>query len=147
MDEHLDDESPFEVVFDHLHARGRGDVEAVAARLHPGVVQQGVEPELVCHGRDMVLKRISTNMARTHGGMEWLELLERNGRVVAGFGGARFAGNPLLTDRRLFIVFTVRAGLIERMDHFRSREEAVAAADAAVAAPSKAGADGGPGRW
>lgn len=130
MDEHQADESPFEIVFDHLHARGRGDVAAVASRLHPDIVQQGVEPHLVCRGRDMVLQRISTNMARSHGGIEWLELLERNGRVLAGFAGPRFAGNPLLRDGRVFIVFTVRDGLIARIDDYRTRQEAVRAIDA-----------------
>lgn len=130
MDEQHAEESPFDVVFDHLHARGRGDVDAVAARLAPDIVQQGVEPDLVCRGRDMVLQRISTNMQRTHGGIEWLELVERNGRVIAGFAGPRFEGNPLLPEGRLFIVFTVHGGTITRMDDFRTRDEAMRAADA-----------------
>lgn len=69
-------------------------------------------------------------MARTHGGIEWLELIERNGRVVAGFAGPRFAADPVLTDGRVFIVFTVRDGLITRMDHHRTRAEALEAVDA-----------------
>lgn len=127
--DHSDAESPLEVVFEHFHARGRGDIDGVAATLHPDVVQQGVEPELVCQGRDPVLQRMRANMKRMHGGVEWLELLERNDRVVAGLAGSRFAGNPLLPDGRLFIVFTVRDGVITRTDDFRTREEAVRAAE------------------
>lgn len=44
MEERHVPESPFEVVFDHLHARGAGDADAVAARLHPDIVQQGSSP-------------------------------------------------------------------------------------------------------
>lgn len=127
-DEHSHEEA-FEVVFDHLHARGRGDVEAVAARLHPDVVQSGVDRDLVCRGRDTVLERIGTNMARSHGGIDRLELLERNGAVIAGFGGPRFAANALLPDASVYIVFRIRDGLIIRMDHYRTRQEALQATD------------------
>jgi ketosteroid isomerase-like protein len=128
MAEHGDAETPFEVVFDHLHARGRGDMGAVAERLHPDIVQQGVEPHLVCNGREQVLQQIRMNSAGAHGGIDWVELIAAADRVVAGFAGARFAGNPLLPHAAVFIVFTVRDGLITRMDDYRTRQEAIDAA-------------------
>lgn len=125
-----DDESPLEIIFDHLHARGRGDAAAIAARLHPDVVQQGVEPELVCRGRDVVLERMRNNMGRAHGGIDWLELIQRDDGVVAGLAGSRFADDPMLPDSQLFIVFTVREGMITRIEHFRTRGDALGAAEA-----------------
>lgn len=124
---HEAEESPLEVVFDHIHARGRGDADAIEARMHPEVVHQGIDPDWICDGRGPVMERMRRVIQQRHGGVDWLELTERRDRVIAGFGGPRFADDPNFPEPRRFIVFTVRDGLITRMEDYRTREDAFAA--------------------
>ena len=51
-------DASMETVFDHFHARRRHDIDAIEAGLDPGVVHQGVMPELVCNGREAVVERV-----------------------------------------------------------------------------------------
>jgi hypothetical protein len=126
-------ESELEAVFDHMYARRRRDIDAVAGGLHPDVVHQGVEPELVCTGRKEVLALVRRSFTRDASGVESIEMVDAGGRVVVGLTGSRFRENPVLTGA-LFMVFTVRAGKITRIDDYRTRDEALRAA----AAPSSA---------
>ena len=116
-----------ETVFDHFHARRRGDMEAVAAGLDPGVIHQGVLPSLVCNGRDAVLKRVEASSAGGDRGIERLELHAAGDSVVVGVAGPRFREIPFL-DGEIFMVFTTQDGLILRIDDYRTREEAFRAA-------------------
>jgi len=120
-----------QIVFDHLHDRGSGDMEAIAAQLHPDVVHQGVSDELVCRGREEVLERIRRSSGGD-AGIDHLELVDAGDRVIVGLAGPRFLEVPWLQGQ-LFIVFTIRDGLIVRMDDHRTRSEAFTAAGAAVA--------------
>ena len=71
-----------EIVFaDWLDAQRRGDVEAMAARLAPGVVHQGVRDELVCRNRDQVLANVRGRGGRVPP-VEALELLAAGDYVV-----------------------------------------------------------------
>ncbi|MGH7722921.1 MAG: nuclear transport factor 2 family protein [Candidatus Dormibacteria bacterium] len=127
-------ETALETVFDHLHARRRRDIAAVASGLDPHVVHQGVEPELVCHGREQVLERVRHSFGpRDDSGIDWLELVAAGDRVVVGLSGARFRENPLL-DGHLFMVYTVRDGTITRMDDCRTRDQALRIAGAPATA-------------
>ena len=126
-------EAELELVFDHLHARRRHDIEAVAAGLDPGVVHQGVELQLVCNGRDEVLENVRYSFARDDAGLESLELVDAGDRIVVGLTGPRFRENPFLTGQ-LFIVYTVRDGKITRMDDYRTRDEAFHASGATAPA-------------
>ena len=126
-------EAELEAVFDHFHARRRRDIDAVAAGLDPQVVHQGVEPELVCNGRDEVLELVRHSFARGDSGIRSIEMIDAGERVVVGLSGRRFRENPFLTGQ-LFIVFTLREGRILRMDDYRSREEALCAAGATTPA-------------
>jgi hypothetical protein len=119
-------DAALEVVFDHLYARRTRDLDALAAGLDPDVVHQGVLPSLVCHGRDAVMERVSSSLNGADSGIERLELIAAGDRAIAGIAGPRFREIPFL-DGEIFIVFTVRNGLIARMDDHRTREDALKA--------------------
>jgi hypothetical protein len=123
-----------EVVFDHLSALRRRDIDAVAALLDPAVVHHGYSEELVCNGREAVLHNVSNGMRRKHLGIEHLELVDAGDRVIVGLAGPNFAGRPGVGDQQqVFIVFTVRDGKIIRMDDYLTRGEALGAAGIAEA--------------
>ena len=110
-------------VFDHFHARRRQDLGAIAAGLDPDVVHQGVRPELVCSGRPAVLERIGASLDSGETGVERIELHAAGESVIVGIAGPRFREIPFL-DGEIFMVFTLRDGLILRIDDYRTREEA-----------------------
>lgn len=112
-----------ETVFDHFHARRRGDMDALASGLDPDVVHQGVFPTLVCNGRDAVLERVQSSSAGGDRGIERLELHAAGDSVVVGVAGPRFREIPFL-DGEIFMVFTTHDGRIMRIDDYRTREEA-----------------------
>ena len=119
-----------EVVLDHVHARRRGDREAVAATLDPAVVHQGVRPGLVCRNRDQVLGMVERNMQAMRSGVDRLEILDAGpDQAILGVAGARFreVEDPS-PDGEVFILMTVRGGRITHMRDFRSRDDAMAAA-------------------
>jgi len=119
-------------VFDHFHARRRQDLDAIAAGLDPDVVHQGVRPELVCDGRPAVLERIGASLGGGETGIERLELHAAGESVIVGIAGPRFREIPFL-DGEIFMVFTLRDGLILRIDDYRTREEASRAVGAMLA--------------
>jgi hypothetical protein len=112
-----------ETVFDHFHARRRGDIDAIAAGLDADVVHQGVRLELVCNGRTAVLERMRQSLAGGESGIERLELHSAGESVVVGIAGPRFREIPFL-DGEIFMVFTTRSGRILRIDDYRTRAEA-----------------------
>ena len=112
-----------ETVFDHFHARRRGDIDAVAAGLDADVVHQGVHSELLCTGRKAVLQRVRQSLAGGETGIERLELHSAGDNVVVGIAGPRFREVPFLNGE-IFMVFTTRDGRILRIDDYRTREEA-----------------------
>lgn len=116
-------------VFDHFHARRRQDLDAIAAGLDADVVHQGVLPEFVCHGRPAVLERIGASLDSGEPGIEGLELHAAGESVIVGIAGPRFREIPFL-DGEIFMVFTMRDGLILRIDDYRTREEAFRAVGA-----------------
>lgn len=119
-------DAALEVVFDHLYARRMRDLDALARGLDPEVVHQGVVPSLVCHGREAVMERVSSSLDGADWGIERLELIAADDRAIVGIAGPRFREIPFL-DGEIFIVFTVRDGLIARMDDYRTRRDALKA--------------------
>jgi SnoaL-like domain len=117
-------DAALEVVFDHLYARRMRDLDALAKGLDPEVVHQGVLPSLVCHGREAVMERVGSSLDGGGSGIERLELIAAGDRAVVGIAGPRFREIPFL-DGEIFIVFTVREGLIARMDDYRTRQDAL----------------------
>jgi RimJ/RimL family protein N-acetyltransferase len=126
-------DAALETVFDHFYARRQRDLEALSAGLDPDVVHQGVMPELVCNGRDEVLANVHSSFDRDDFGVERLELNAAGECVIVGIVGPRFREIPFL-DGEIFIVFTVRDGLIVRMDDYRTREDAFSAVEASAPA-------------
>jgi hypothetical protein len=126
-------DAALETVFDHFYARRNRDLEALTAGLDPGVVHQGVMPELVCNGRDEVLANVRSSFDQSDFGIERLELNAAGDRVIVGIAGPRFREIPFL-DGEIFIVFTIRDRLIVRMDDFRTRADAFRAVGAGAPA-------------
>jgi hypothetical protein len=124
-------DATLQVVFDHLHARRMRDAGAIEASLDPGVVHQGVIPSLVCNGRDAVMERMHSRIEDIGTGIERLELIAAGERVIVGVAGPRFDEVPFL-DGEIFMLFTMRDGRIVRIDDYRSREEAIRAAEVPV---------------
>ncbi len=123
-----------EVVFDHLSALRRRDIDAVASLVDAAVVHQGFSEELICDGRDAVLANVRNGMRREHLGIEHLELVDAGDQVVVGFAGPGFRARPGVGEReQVFIVFTIRDGLIVRMDDYLTRDEALRAVGVATA--------------
>jgi ketosteroid isomerase-like protein len=120
-------EMAMETVFDHFHARRRGDIEAVAAGLDADVVHQGVRSDMVCTGRNAVVQGIQQSLGGGETGIERLELHAAGERVVVRIAGPRFREVPFL-DGEIFMVFTTQGGRILRIDDYRTREEAFGAA-------------------
>jgi ketosteroid isomerase-like protein len=128
-------DAAMEIVFDHFHARRRGDLDAISAGLDPDVVHQGVHSDLVCNGRDAVMDRIRASLGNGDSGIDRLELHAAGESVVAGIAGPRFREIPFL-DGEIFMVFTLRDGRILRIDDFRTRAEAFRAVEVASPKPA-----------
>jgi ketosteroid isomerase-like protein len=132
-----DTASNIEIIFaDWLDAMRRGDVETMAARLAPDVVHQGIRDEWICRGRDEVLHMVRGRAGRVPP-VEALELVAAGDRVVMSVRG-RGIGPPLDDESgeprgQAVIVFTLRDGLIVRMDDYAQRADALAAAGVGVA--------------
>jgi ketosteroid isomerase-like protein len=118
-----------EIVFaDWLDAHRRGDIDALAARLDPDAVHQGVRPELVCRGADAILVQARGRMGHRPR-VTQLALMARGDRVLLGIAGPDLRGpdGTRPPDRMGYVVFTLRDGRIVRMDDFEGRDEAIAA--------------------
>jgi ketosteroid isomerase-like protein len=121
-------DAAMQIVFDHLYARRRGDLDALTAGLDPGVVHQGVVPSLVCTGRDAVVERMQSSLEQVETGIDRLELIAAGESVIVGVAGPRFDEIPFLNGE-IFMLFTLRDGRIVRIDDYRSRDDAIRAAE------------------
>ena len=129
-------QSNIEIVFsDWLDALRRGDIEALAARLAPGVTHRGVRPDLICPDRDAVIENARAR-SRQLPDVEAIELVAAGDQVVLSVRAAT-VGMPLEQDadpevRRgvAAIVFTFQDGLITAIQDHPSRAEALRAAGA-----------------
>jgi ketosteroid isomerase-like protein len=125
--------SNIEIIWsDWLDAMRRGDLDALAARLAPEVTHRGVRADLVCPDRESVLAN-----ARARAGqlpdVGAVELVAAGDHVVLCVR-APTVGMPLEDGAPMrgqaSIVFTLRDGLITRMQDYLSRRDALAAAGA-----------------
>jgi ketosteroid isomerase-like protein len=127
-------ESNIEIVFDGwLDARRRGDLQAMAARLAPDVVHQGIRPELVCRNRDEVLARVRRGRGRLPV-PDAIELVAAGDNVVLSVRGPGIgvpADEGSAEPRgEATIVFTLEGGKIVRMQDYLHRSDALQAVGA-----------------
>ena len=124
-------DAAMETVFSHFDARRRNDLDAFADGLAPDVVHQGVHSELVCNGRKEVVERFRSLGDTGTSGVDRLELIAAGDQVIVGIGGPRFRDVPFLNGE-VYMVFTVRDRRIQRIDDYRTRDEATRAVRTAV---------------
>ena len=115
-----------------VEAIRRRDLEAVAAGLAPDVVWQGVAPHLRCPDREAVLGNLRQAFEDLPA-VEAIELVATEEQVMFGVrspGLVEIAGEPLYGG--VYDVFTIKGGLVVRIDEFKTREEAMHALAAGV---------------
>jgi ketosteroid isomerase-like protein len=119
------------VMIDFFGALRGGDFDAAASLFDPDVTWQGLRDEWVCHGREEVLETFRTGLEQRRE-IDALEFTRGGEQVVLGARGpsmTEVGGEPL--GGQIFNVFTLRDGRIVRIDDYRSRAEALAAAGVA----------------
>jgi hypothetical protein len=115
-------------MIDFLGALRRGNFDAAAGLLDPGVVWQGLREEWACRGRDEVIDTFRWGLYE-HRDVDALEFLRSGDRVVMGARGptlVEVGDEPL--EGQIFNVFTVVEGRIVRIEDYRRRAEALSAA-------------------
>jgi ketosteroid isomerase-like protein len=117
------------VMIDFFGALRRGDFEAAAALLEPDVSWQGLREEWVCHGREEVVDTFRWALEQRRE-IDALEFTRGRDQVVLGARGSNVGPmeEPL---GQIFNVFTLCDGRIVRIDDYRGRREALAAAGVA----------------
>ncbi|MGH6914043.1 MAG: nuclear transport factor 2 family protein [Geminicoccales bacterium] len=119
------------VMIDFFGALRRGDFDAAAALLGPDVSWQGLREDWACHGHEEVIETFRWGLEQRHE-IDALEFTRGSEQVVMGARGpsiSEVAGEPL--EGQIFNVFTLREGQIVRIDDYRHRGEAFAAAGVA----------------
>jgi hypothetical protein len=118
------------ILADWLDALRRHDLEAVERRMAPEVFWQGIREDLVCEDRDQAMEMLREHEREEHG-VEALELVATEEKVMLGVRSTQLrevGGVPL--GGQIFQVFTLRDGVIVRVDEYERRGEALAAAGA-----------------
>jgi ketosteroid isomerase-like protein len=118
-----------ELLWGWFDALRRRDTEAMAARLHPDVVWQGVTQDLVCHGPDEVIAAFLNGYdANQH--IDSLELFGTDRNIVLGVRGSGLGdiADGVIGDE-IYNVFTIEDGRITRIEDYLERDDALRAAD------------------
>jgi hypothetical protein len=108
----------------------RNDLDAVERRMAPDVFWQGIREDFVCRDREEAMELLREQQREEHG-VEALELVGTEEKVMLGVRSTQLqevGGVPL--GGQIFQVFTVRDGIIVRVDEYERRGEALAAAGA-----------------
>jgi len=108
----------------------RHDLDAVKRRMAPDVFWQGIREDFVCEDREEAMELLREQQREEHG-VEALELVGTEEKVMLGVRSTQLqevGGVPL--GGQIFQVFTVRDGIIVRVDEYERRGEALAAAGA-----------------
>ena len=112
------------------HENFRGQHRDHPRRLAPDFYWQGIREHLVCEDRDQALAMLREQQREEHG-VEALELVATEEKVMLGVRSTQLqevGGVPL--GGQIFQVFTLRDGVIVRVDEYERRSEALAAAGA-----------------
>ena len=118
------------ILADWLDALGRHDLDAIEQRMAPEVFWQGIREDFVCVGREEAMTLLRQQQREEYG-VEALELVATEEKVVLGVRSTQLrevGGVPL--GGQIFQVFTLRDGVIVRVDECELRAEALAAAGA-----------------
>ena len=118
------------ILADWLDALRRHDLDAIEQRMAPEVFWQGIREDFVCENRDEAMELLREQQREEHG-VEALELVATEEKVVLGGRSTQLrevGGVPL--GGQIFQVFTLRKGIIVRVDEYERRGEALAAAGA-----------------
>jgi ketosteroid isomerase-like protein len=118
------------ILSDWLDALRRHDLDAIEQRMAPEVFWQGIREDLVCEDREEAMEMLREQQREEHG-VEALELVATEEKVVLGVRSTQLqevGGVPL--GGQIFQVFTLREGVIVRVDEYERRGEALAAAGA-----------------
>ena len=116
------------VMIDFLGAIRRGDFEAAAWLLDPDVSWQGLREEWLCHGREEVIETFRWGLEQRRE-IDALEFIRAGDQIVLGARGPSIDAvedKPL--EGQILNVFILREGGIVRIDDYRFRKEALAAA-------------------
>ena len=110
---------------DALRRRDRGSAEELLA---PDVHTHGIRPEQICGSREEALE-VFFGVREQDLGIDRLDITSAGDRVVLGFRGEGVEEDydDALTGQ-LFNVFSVRDGRIVRIEDYRRRADALAAA-------------------
>jgi hypothetical protein len=126
------------ILFGWIDALRRSDPERIAPHLADDMVWQGLRSDLVCPNRDAVLDNIRSGgqHRRRVSGVEVAAVDDEHVLLAVRLPGVtELYGEPI--GGELFSVFTLRGGVIVRIDEFKTRDEALDAVDA-VTAPDEA---------
>jgi hypothetical protein len=118
------------ILSDWLEALRRHDLHAMERRMAPDVFWQGIREDFVCADRSEAMNMMREQQREEHG-VEALELDATEEKVVLGVRSTQLqevGGVPL--GGQIFQVFSLRDGIIVRVDEYERRGEALAAADA-----------------
>jgi ketosteroid isomerase-like protein len=121
------------VMIDFFGALRGGDFDAAAALLDEGVTWQGLREEWVCRGREEVIETFRWGVEQRRE-VDALEFTRAGERLIVGARGPgirEVEGEPL--GGQIFNIWTLRDGRIQRIDDYRRRGEALAAAGVAEA--------------
>ena len=119
-------ETNIEIIWaDWVDAIRRGDIERLAKRITPTTVHRGVRPELICRdGAEVVENARSASEQLPH--VEAIELIAAGDHVVLGIRAPDIG--PEGEQGQVFIVFTLRDGLIVEIQDYVARHDALTAA-------------------
>ena len=116
-----------EFIWGWFDALRRRDTESMAAALDPGVVWQGVRPDLVCHGPAEVIAAFVTAYDANQE-IDSLELLGGDRHIVLGARAPELAVADVDTGGEIYNVFTIEDTTITRIEDYLQREQALRAA-------------------
>jgi hypothetical protein len=117
-----------ELMIGWLDALRRRDLVALAERMAPDVRWQGVRDDLVCRNRDEAIDALQ-ELRTEDFEIDAVEMTAGVGTAVLGMRGAglyELAGEPL--PGQIFTVFTIRDGIVVRMEDHKLRGDALRAA-------------------
>ena len=118
------------ILADWLEALRRHDFDAIERRMAPDVFWQGIREDLVCQDRSEAMVMLRDQQREEHG-VEALELVATEEKVMLGVRSTQLrevGGVPL--GGQISQVFTLRDGIIVRVDEYERRGDALSAAGA-----------------